>query len=84
MDRQLEKILASAGREMAASKPVLEINPSHELVKKAADLDDTDKSVREDIVHLLLDEALIADGDRVKDPRGFVQRLERLMARGLR
>ncbi len=82
MDRQLEKLLASAGRDIPASKPVMEINPAHELIKKAAELGESDRSFREDIAHLLLDEALIADGDRPHDPRAFSQRLGRLMARG--
>jgi molecular chaperone HtpG len=41
------------------------------------------KEFREDAVHLLLDEARILDGERPTDPRGFSERLARLMGRGL-
>jgi molecular chaperone HtpG len=82
MDRQLEKLLASAGRPVPASKPVLEVNPSHDLIRKVADLGDTELAFREDVAHLLLDEALVADGDRPRDPKAFSARLGRLIARG--
>ena len=58
MDRQLEKLLASAGRGVAAAKPVLEINPAHELIRKLAELGETEIALREDAAQLLLDEAL--------------------------
>ena len=34
-DRQLEKLLAGAGRIKTAAKPILEINPKHDLVRVA-------------------------------------------------
>jgi molecular chaperone HtpG len=83
MDRQLEKLLASAGRGMPASKPVLEINPSHALIRKLAELGETEIAFREDAAHLLLDEALVADGDRPRDPKAFSARLGRVLGRGI-
>ncbi len=82
MDRQLEKLLASAGQSMPASKPVLEINPAHELIRKVADLGESEIAFREDVAQLLLDEALVADGDRPRDAKAFSARLGRLIARG--
>jgi molecular chaperone HtpG len=84
MDRQLEKILAGAGRAPPAAKPVLEVNPRHELVVKLAALGEGDHTFREDAAHLLFDEALIADGERPVDPRAFSARLGRLLERGLK
>ena len=81
-DRQLEKLLAGAGRLTTGSKPVLEINPRHELIASLAGLEH-DKEFREDAVHLLLDEARILDGERPNDPRGFSERLARLIGRGV-
>jgi len=83
MDRQLEKLLASAGRGISASKPVLELNPAHELIRKLADLGETEIAFREDAAHLLLDEALVADGERPRDARAFSARLGRVIGRGL-
>ena len=81
MDRQLEKLLASAGRGVAASKPVLEINPAHELIRKLAELGETEIALREDAAHLLLDEALVADGERPRDAKAFAARLGRVIGR---
>ena len=83
MDRQLEKLLAGAGRGIAASKPVLEINPGHELIRKLAGLGDKEIALREDAAHLLLDEALVADGDKPRDARAFAARLGRVIGRAV-
>ena len=83
MDRQLEKLLASAGRSGMASKPVLEINPGHDLIRKLAGLGDSEIALREDAAQLLLDEALVADGDKPRDARAFSARLGRVIGRAL-
>lgn len=83
MDRQLEKLLAGAGRLDATSRPVLEINPRHPLIEKLSALDAGQTEVREDAAHLLFDEARIADGELPVDPRAFSDRLTRVLGRGL-
>jgi len=81
MDIQLEKMLAAAGRAPERAKPVLEVNPGHALIAKLAEAADGDD--RRDVAFLLLDEARIAEGEQPNDPRGFAERLERLMTRAL-
>ncbi len=83
MDRQLEKLLAGAGRLDAAAKPVLEINPHHALIEKLSAVGTDDTDVRTDAAHLLFDDARIADGELPADPRAFSARLLRLLERGL-
>ena len=83
MDRQLEKLLAGAGRLDATAKPVLEINPRHALIARLGAADDADPTLREDAAHLLFDEARIADGELPVDPRAFSARLTRTLDRGL-
>jgi molecular chaperone HtpG len=78
MDRQLEKLLAGAGRLDNAAKPVLEINPRHDLITKLGALAE-DSELREDAAWLLLDEARIVDGELPTDPRAFSARLARLI-----
>ncbi len=79
-DRQLEKILQSAGQLDATAKPVLEINLGHAMIRAIADrIDDTE--LKTDAVHLLLDQARILDGDRPSDPRAFAERLQRVFQR---
>lgn len=82
-DRQLEKILQGAGRIEGASKPVLEINADHSLVKAIAARSD-DETLREDAVLLLFDQARILDGDKPEEPRAFAERLQRVFERALR
>lgn len=81
MDRQLEKLLAGAGRLDGAAQPVLEINPRHDLIARLSRLGADAGSLREDAAHLLFDEARIADGEQPVDPRGFSARLARVIGR---
>jgi len=83
-DRALERILAGAGRLNAASKPILEINPRHDIVAALAKLGDADRAFKEDATHLLFDEARVLDGERPADARLFSDRLGRVLGRGLR
>ncbi|MBB5730994.1 HSP90 family molecular chaperone [Sphingomonas prati] len=83
MDRELERLLAASGRAPEAAKPVLEINPRHELIIKLAGLGDADADFRADVARLLFDEAQIADGEQPVDPRGFAARLARVITRAL-
>lgn len=83
MDRHLERMLAGAGQLRAAAKPVLEVNPRHDLVTALAALPEGD-AIREDAVRLLFDEARILDGDNPSDVRGFADRLARILTRAAR
>jgi molecular chaperone HtpG len=83
-DRALERILAGAGRLNAASKPILEVNPRHDIVVALAKLGDGERAFKEDAAHLLFDEARVLDGERPADARLFSDRLGRVLGRGLR
>jgi molecular chaperone HtpG len=80
-DRALEKLLAGAGRLNAASKPILEINPRHQLVVSLAALGDDQRALKEDAAHLLLDEARVLEGDRPADAKLFSVRLARVLGK---
>jgi molecular chaperone HtpG len=82
-DRQLEKLLANAGRLTTAAKPILEINPRHDIIVTLAALTDDDLAFKQDAAHLLFDEARILDGERPADARMFCERMARLLRRGL-
>ncbi len=83
-DRALEKLLAGAGRLNTASKPILEINPRHQLIVALAALGEDERTFKEDAAHLLLDEARVLEGDRPADARLFSDRLARVLGRSLR
>ena len=82
-DRALERMLAGAGRLSAASKPILEVNPRHQLVVALAGLGGEQTRLKEDAVHLLLDEARVLEGDRPADPRSFSERLARVLQKSV-
>jgi molecular chaperone HtpG len=82
-DRQLEKLLAGAGRIKTTAKPILEINPRHDIVVALASLGDDDRAFKQDAAHLLFDEARVLDGDRPADARMFCDRLARILTRSL-
>src|SRR5205807_1971348 len=48
-----------------------------------AGLSDAERELKEDVAHLLLDEAHVLEGDRPLDAKQFCDRLARLMRRGL-
>ena len=77
MGGNLARILKAAGQKVSASKPILEINPSHFIVKR---LNPTDARLA-DWASLLYDQALLSEGGQLEDPAGFVRRLNELMLR---
>ncbi len=79
---QMQNILKAMGQAgMPEFKPVLEINPDHEIITK---LEETaDESVVEDISMLLLEQAMLVEGMELKDPNAFVARLNRTVKRSL-
>jgi molecular chaperone HtpG len=83
IDRQLEKLLASAGRLKVTAKPILEINPRHAIIVALASLGEDDLAFKQDAAHLLFDEARVLDGEPPADARTFCDRLGRLMTRSL-
>jgi molecular chaperone HtpG len=82
-DRQLERLLAGAGRIASAVKPILEVNPDHQLIVALAGLSTDARAFKDDAVHLLFDEARVRDGERPADARAFSDRLARVLERGL-
>lgn len=83
-DRQIERLLSAAGRLDDVTKPVLEINPRNARILELAKLGDGDLAFRQDIAHLLYDEARVLDGDKPADPKAFSQRLASIVTRALR
>ena len=84
-DRQFEKLMSRQGDGRARLAPVLEFNPSHELLSRlsSALAGSGDKGKLEDTALLLFDQALILDGEVPADPVAFARRLSSAMGRGL-
>jgi molecular chaperone HtpG len=83
-DRELERILQRANRG-SGSKPILELNMKHELVREvAAAKAGGRESDAGDIAMLLLEQARILDGELPADPAGFARRINKLILAGVR
>ncbi len=85
LDLNLERLLRQHRQVTDAAPRVLELNPSHPLIKGLArkvKAGNTGSDV-EDAAYLLLDQARIMDGEPVADPKAFAQRLSRAMEQGL-
>ncbi len=77
MSRQMQKILEAAGQAVPRAKPILELNPYHALVKKLQA--DSEQPEIANWAHLLLDQAVLAEGGQLSDPAAFVKRLNQLL-----
>ena len=77
MAMHMQRILKEAGHAMPSSKPVLEINPDHPIVKKL----DVEKSKKkfDDWSDILFDQAILAEGGQLEDPASFVSKLNKML-----
>jgi len=73
MDMNMERVLKINQKYQGHTKPVLEINTAHGLIQKLQGLNDNDKF--ESAALLLLDQALIIQGEPIKDPSAFARRM---------
>jgi len=77
MGLQMRQILEASGQKVPESKPVFEFNPAHPLIEKLDAESDTGRF--EDFTRVLFDQAALAAGDSLKDPAGYVRRLNKLL-----
>jgi molecular chaperone HtpG len=87
MGAHMERLFKKMGREAEAppSRRILELNPEHATVVALHGLFEKDKDDArlEDFGWLLYDEALLAEGSALKDPKAFARRVNTLMAESL-
>jgi len=73
----MRRMLEQAGQAMPDSKPVLEVNLDHQLLKQVSAIESDEEF--KDWASLLYEQAVLAEGGQLEDPAGFVQRVNRLM-----
>ncbi len=78
---QMQSLLKAMGQEGPEIKPILEINPTHEIIKKLESVQDD--RLFEDATRLLYEQALLIEGAPVKKPVDFVRRLNSMLGRAL-
>lgn len=81
VDMHMESVLKIQQKYEHQSKPVLEINKDHTLIKKLASIGEGD--LTKETAWLLLDQARIIQGQSVPDPAAFARRMSAVMEKGL-
>ena len=73
---QMQQMFKQAGQEMPANKPVLEVNATHPILDLMDKEQDEDKFANWS--RLLLDQAMLAEGEQLADGAGFVKRMNKM------
>ena len=77
---RMRELMKAAGQEMPESKPNLEVNLAHPLLQRLAGEQDQEKF--DQLSSLVLEQAILAEGRPLKDPGGFVRRMNALLFPG--
>ena len=75
---QVRRMLEASGQSIPESKPILEINTGHPLVDRLSAEGDDERF--EDLSHIVLDHALLAEGTQLDDPAAYVRRMNKVLA----
>ena len=77
MGTSLRNLLKAAGHDIPKVVPILEINLSHNLVKRLNE--EQDEQRFNDWASILFDQSLLAEGGQLDDPAAFVRRLNEML-----
>ncbi|AHF03012.1 heat shock protein 90 [Marichromatium purpuratum 984] len=77
MSANLARVLKSVGQDAPETKPTLEVNLEHPLLKRLEA--ETDDERFAELAMVLFDQAQLAEGGQLEDPAAFVGRLNKLM-----
>ncbi|WP_417462180.1 molecular chaperone HtpG [Kordiimonas sp.] len=85
MDMHMERILKAHKQLDAVSAKVLEVNPTHPMIRKLADRAAEKGAIDtlSDAVWLVLDQAKILEGDPLDDTAAFARRMSSVLEKGL-
>ena len=77
---QMIQMLKQMGQEVPESKPTLEVNPDHPLIKKLESSEHVDADF-DKLAQVIFDQALLADGGQLEDPAAYLKRVNELLMR---
>jgi molecular chaperone HtpG len=77
LNPQLRRMLEASGQAIPDSKPILEINVEHPLVTRLSA--EPNVARFDDLSHIVLDHALLAEGSQLDNPAEYVQRMNKLL-----
>jgi molecular chaperone HtpG len=75
----MRRVLQAAGQKVPETKPALELNVSHPLVKYLDAASDGEQFA--ELAQLLYDQAALAEGGQLANPTAYLQRLNRVLVR---
>ena len=73
LNPQVRRMLEASGQELPESKPILEVNIEHPLLKRLSD--EADEGRFAGLSNIVLDHALLAEGSQLENPAEYVQRV---------
>ena len=77
----MKQMMKALGQNDAPEfKPILEINPSHPILTA---FEGASEALQGDIASLLLDQAILLDGNPIPDAAAFVEKMNRVTAAAL-
>jgi len=77
MAMHMQRLMKQAGHDVPLSKPSLEINPEHALVKRLRGEQDSERFAAWS--RLLFEQAMLTQGAQLDDPTAFVKRLNSIL-----
>jgi len=84
MDQQMERMMRMHNPDFKGVPKILEVNAKHPLIKSLnAKLETGEFEGSDDFAKLILDTALVAEGEAIIDPRDFTRRLSDVMQKAL-
>jgi len=84
MDQQMERMMRMHNPDFKGMPKVLEVNAKHPLIKSLnAKLEMGEFEGSDDFAKLILDSALVAEGEAIIDSRDFAKRLSDVMQKAL-
>jgi molecular chaperone HtpG len=77
LNPQLRRMLEASGQSVPDSKPILEINIEHPLLRRLSDESNNERF--DALANIVLDHALLAEGSALENPAEYVQRMNALL-----
>jgi len=78
IDPSLQRILKAVGQSIPSMKPILEINPTHAIIRRIKDEENEQRFG--DWANVLYDQSVLSMGEQLENPVRFVNRLNDLLA----
>ncbi len=77
LNPSVRRMLEASGQSLPESKPILEVNVEHPLLKRLSAAGDDARFGA--LAHIVLDHALLAEGSELDDPADYVKRMNALL-----